>query len=195
MTSLETTPLEMVMTVLERGGYRRLPKPLTIAGTEFDFEAVARGTQRSHDLVLVASDRVPAVQLQRLLAGLARSLDFAQSRRPITLVIIGELVAADKGELERHARVLHIDTPTPSETQVKEAISVLLPLDLPTAAIMHGRDPLNEVMAALGAVSVTAEHLTLVRAAIGGADEVRETLRDYVNAGVTPTSQNGAQDG
>jgi hypothetical protein len=189
------SPLDRVVAVLERGGYQRLPKPLTIAGTEFDFEAAARGAQRSHDLVLVATDRVPAFRLQRLVAGLARSLDLAQSRRPITLVIAGELAAADKGELERHARVLRIDAADPSEDQIEQAVAVLLPLDLPNAVIMHGRNPLNEVMAALGAGSASAEHIALVRAASGGADEVRETLRNYVNAGAATTAKNGVHHG
>ncbi|NHC25534.1 hypothetical protein G6553_20440 [Nocardioides sp. IC4_145] len=194
MTDPQTTPLELVMTVLERGGYQRLPKPLTVAGMEFDFEAAARGTQRSHDLVLVTTDRLPALRLQRLLAGLARSLDLAQSRRPVTLVIVGDLSAIDRNELERHARVLHVESADPSQAEVERAIAILLPLDLPAAAIMHGSDPVNEVLATLGPGPDTSEHITLVRAATGGADEVREALRNYVNAGVVETSPGGALD-
>lgn len=185
---------ELVMTVLERGGYQRLPKPLIVAGMEFDFEAAARGTRRSHDLVLVSTDQLPTPRLQRLLAGLARSLDLAQSRRPVTLAIVGGLSANDRNELERHARVLHIESANPSEAEVERAIAVLLPLDLPAAVLMHGSDPLNEVLATLGLGPDTAEHIALVRAAIGGADEVRETLRSYVNAGVVETSPGGALD-
>jgi hypothetical protein len=182
------------MTVLERGGYQRLPKPLTVAGMEFDFEAAARGTQRSHDLVLVTTDRLPALRLQRLLAGLARSLDLAQSRRPITLVIIGDLSANDRDELERHARVLHVESGDPSRAEVERVIAVLLPLDLPAGVIMHGSDPVNEVLATLGSGPDTPEHITLVRAAIGGTDEVRAALRSYINAGVVATSPGGALD-
>jgi hypothetical protein len=194
VTEPQTAPLELVMTVLERGGYQRLPKPLTVAGMEFDFEAAARGTQRSHDLVLVTTDRPPALRLQRLLAGLARSLDQAQSRRPITLVIVGDLSANDKDQLERHARVLHVESGDPSRAEVERAIAVLLPLDLPAAVIMHGSDPANEVLATLGPGPDTAEHITLVRAAIEGADEVRAALRNYVNGGVVATSPGGALD-
>jgi hypothetical protein len=194
MTEPRTAPLELVMAVLERGGYQRLPKPLTVAGMEFDFEAAARGTQRSHDLVLVTTDRLPAPRLQRLVAGLARSLDLARSRRPVTLVMVGGFSAIDRSELERHARVLHVESSDPSQAEVERAIAVLLPLDLPTAVIMHGSDPVNEVLATLGLVPDTAEHIALVRAAIGGADEVREALRTYVNAGVVATSPGGALD-
>ncbi|ARU53006.1 hypothetical protein CBR64_17775 [Cellulosimicrobium cellulans] len=185
---------DLVMTVLERGDYQRLPKPLIVAGMEFDFAAAARGTRRSHDLVLVATDRQPTLRLQRLLAGLARSLDLAQSRRPVTLVIIGELSANDRDDLERHARVLHVKSADPSEAEVERAIAVLLPLDLPAAVIIHGSDPINEVLATLGPGPDTAEHITLMRAAVEGADEVREALRSYVNAGVVTTSPGGVLD-
>lgn len=192
MTEPQTA--ELVMTVLEDGGYQRLPKPLTVAGTEFEFEAAARGTQRSHDLVLVTTDRLPPPRRQRLLAGLARSLDLMQSRRPVTLVTVGELSADDKNELERHARVLQVEPANPSREDVERAIAVLLPLDLPATVIMHGSDPVNEVLATLGLGPDTAEHINLVRAAIGGADEVQTALRDYVNAGVVATSPGGALD-
>ena len=182
------------MTVLERGGYQRLPKPLTVAGMEFDFEAAARGMQRSHDLVLVTTDRLSAPRRQRLLAGLARSLDLVQSRRPVTLVIVGDLSANDKNELERHARVLHVEPADPSWAEIERAIAVLLPLDLPASVVLHGSDPVNEVLASLGPGPNTAEHINLVRAAMGGADDVRTALRTYVNAGVVATSPGGALD-
>lgn len=194
MSEPQTAPLEQVMNLLDRVGYQRLQKPLTVAGLEFDFEAAARGTRRSHDLVLVTTGKLPALRLRRLLAGLARSLDLAQSRRPVTLVIIGEVSANDRSELERHARVLHVGSADPSQTEIERAIAVLLPLDLPTAVIMHGEDPVNEVMATLGPGPDTADHIALVRAAIEGADEVREALRRYVNAGVVATSPGGALD-
>lgn len=50
------TSVQDVLTVLENAGFERLPKPLTVVGTEFDFEAAARGTNTSHDLVLVVSE-------------------------------------------------------------------------------------------------------------------------------------------
>jgi len=185
---------ELVLTVLERGGYERLPEPLIVAGMEFDFEAAARGTRRAHDLVLVTTSRLRTSRLQRLLAGLARSLDLAQSRRPVTLVVVGELSANDRSELECHARVLHVESADPSLAEVERAIAVLLPLGLPSAVLMHGSDPVNELMATLGIGPDTAEHALLVRAAIEGADEVREALRGYVNNGVVETSPRGALD-
>ncbi|WP_314645682.1 hypothetical protein [uncultured Microbacterium sp.] len=172
-----------VVSVLERAGFERLPKPLTVVGTEFDFEAAARGTKTSHDLVLVATDDVPGRRLQRLVAGLARSLDLAESRRPVSLVLLGNIAATNRSELERYARVLPIVTPTPSTQEITDALAVLLPLNLTPTELLHGSDPINEVMAVLGPLKATSDRIALVRAASGGADAVREVLRRYANEG------------
>lgn len=178
------TNVQDVLAVLEGGGFERLPKPLTVVGTEFDFEAAARGTKTSHDLVLVATDQVPRRRLLRLVAGLARSLDLAASRRPVSIVLLGGAGASDRIELERYARVLPISSPTPDIAEIKDAVAVLLPLELPNADLVHGNDPLNEVMAALGPRKATSEHIALINAAADGEDAVKETLRRYANEGV-----------
>lgn len=183
------TSVQDVLTVLEGAGFERLPRPLTIVGTEFDFEAAARGTNTSHDLVLVATDHVPRRRLQRLVAGLARSLDLAASRRPVSLVFLGGIAAPDRIELERYARVLPIASSTPDIAEIEEAIAVLLPLKLPNADLVHGSDPLNEVMGVLDLGTSTSDYLTLVRAAAGGPHAVRETLRRYANEGTGWTDE------
>ncbi|MCE7482433.1 hypothetical protein LZG07_10945 [Microbacterium profundi] len=177
------TSVQDVLTVLENAGFERLPKPLTVVGTEFDFEAAARGTNTSHDLVLVATEEVPLRRLQRLVAGLARSLDLAASRRPVSLVHLGGISASDRIELERYARVLGIASATPNIEEIEEAVAVLLPLKLPNADLVHGSDPINEVMAVLGPLKATSERVALVKAAADGTDAVREALRRYMNAG------------
>lgn len=177
------TGVEDVVVLLEEAGFARLPKPLTVAGAEFDFEAAARGTEHSHDLILVATDRVPRLRLRRLVAGLARSLDLAASRRPISLVLIGEVDAADRIELESCARVLHIGSTEPSASEIEEAIAVLLPLRLPEAELAHGSDPINEVMVALGLERTTRDHFALVNASADGPGAVKEALRLYANEG------------
>lgn len=177
------TSVQDVLTVLESAGFERLPKPLTVVGTEFDFEAAAWGTNTSHDLVLVATDEVPLRRLQRLVAGLARSLDLAASRRPVSLVHLGGISVSDRIELERYARVLSIASATPEVEEIEEAVAVLLPLTLPNADLIHGSDPINEVMAVLGPLRATPERLALVEAAADGTDAVREALRRYMNAG------------
>ena len=189
-----TGSVQEVMNILNRAGFAPLPKPLTVAGTEFDFEAAARGTHPSHDLVLVATDQVQRLRLQRLVAGLARSLDLAASRRPMSLVIIGDVTPADRLELERYARVLHIETSTPNTVQIERAVAVLLPLKLPTAELVHGSDPINEVLLVLGP-SASREHFALVKAAADGSEAVRETLRRYANEGAGWSDDEGENDG
>lgn len=181
------TNVQDVLSVLEGSGFERLPKPLTVAGTEFDFDAAARGRHPSHDLVLVATAQVPRLRLQRLVAGLARSLDLAASRRPMSLVLMGEVAASDRIQLERYARVLHIGSATPDVSEIEEAVAVLLPLKLPEDELVHGSDPVNEVMAALGTAKATSAHIALVKKASDGTDAVREALRRYANEGAAWT--------
>ncbi|WP_131823639.1 hypothetical protein [Mycobacterium talmoniae] len=183
------TSVQEVLTVLENADFERLRKPLTVAGTEFDFEAAARGTRNSHDLVLVATDQVPRRRLHRLVAGLARSLDLAASRRPMSLVLIGGIATSDRSELERYARVLPIASTTPDIAEIEEAVAVLLPLKLPNADLVHGSDPANEVMAALGPLKATPDHIALIQAAADGPGAVREALRQYANEGAGWTDE------
>ena len=178
------TSVQRVLEVLESAGFERLSKPLKIVGAEFDFEAAARGVKTSHDIVLVATGQLPTRRLQRLVAGLARSLDLAASRRPVSLVLLGRIGAPDRIELERYVRVLSIESDKPNVAEIEEAIAVLLPLKLPRAEIIHGSDPINEVMAELGPLKTTSDHIALISAAANGAEAVTEELRRYANAGV-----------
>ena len=184
--------VQEVLGVLENSGFERLPKPLTIVGTEFDFEAAVRGTETSHDLVVIATDAVAPRRLRRLVAGLARSLDLASSRRPVSLVMLGELAPADRIELERYARVLPISSSKAEIADIKDAVAILLPLDLPNADLVHGSD--NEVLAALGPVKSTSDHIALVNAAADGPEAVRETLRRYANEGAGWTDEGTSSD-
>jgi hypothetical protein len=179
-----TAGVETVLGVLEEAGFERLPKPLVVAGSSFDFDAAARGTGVSHDLVVVAASPKEPRRLVRLLSGLSRTLDQAESRRPVSLVLLGEQLNGSTGaDLERHARVLTIESAEPGPDDVRQAVAVLMPLALPSAATT-GREPLAEVAHALGR-AMSQEHQALVEAARIGPDEVRETLRRFVDAGAT----------
>ncbi|MHA7275548.1 hypothetical protein ACX80O_03315 [Arthrobacter sp. Hz1] len=101
----------------------------------------------------------------------------------MSLVLLGEVAASDRIELERHARVLPITSVNPGISQIAEAVAVLLPLNLPQDELAHGSDPINEVMAALGAAKATSAHIALVRTASDGTEAVRESLRRYANEG------------
>lgn len=182
--------VETVLDVLETAGFERLPKPLVVAGSSFDFDAAARGTGVSHDLVVVATSPSSSRRLVRLVSGLSRTLDQVESRRPVSLVLLGErLDGSTTADLERHARVLSIESGDPTPDNVRRAVAVLMPLEIPTAT-RQGRDPLGEVAELLGS-SVSSEHQAFLEAARIGAEEVRETLRGYVDSAAAGTPDEG----
>lgn len=186
------TAIETVLEVLEREGFERLPKPLVVGGATFDFDAAVRGTGVSHDLVVIAAGSPPPRRLVKLLSGLTRTLDQVQSRRPVSLVFVGDPpVGPTAADLERHARVLAVGTETPTADEVRRAVSVLLPLHLPSAS-QHGREPLDEVGAKLG-TKLSGEHQHLIEMARIGAEAVRGALREYIDAGARGESSDGRQ--
>lgn len=182
--------VETVLRVLDEAGFERLPKPLVVGGSTFDFDAAARGTGVSHDLVVVATRQQAPRRLLRLMAGLSRTLDQLDSKRPISLVLVDEqLDGASAEDLERHARVLTVSSADPSVDQVRQAVAVLLPLTLPSPT-RQGREPLEEVARVLGSSS-TEEHQLLLEAAAIGPDSVRETLRRFVNGASSGADDEG----
>lgn len=176
-----TRGIATVMAVLKEDGYRPQAKPLVVAGAEFDFDAAAVGTGTSHDLVLVATEEMPRALLRRLVTAVARTLDVAASKRPITLIYLGAMTTADKATIERFARVLIVSSLNPTPSEVKAAVAVLLKLDLPHAGI-RTREAIDEVLRALGAA--TPEHERLLAAASRGVEDVRQELRAFVNEAV-----------
>jgi len=172
--------VDTVLRVLEAATFRRLPKPLVVGGAAFDFDAVVTGTGVSHDLVVVSGPDAETQRRMLLLSGLSRTLDRLQSRRPVSLVLVG--LRPDRSvmaELERHARVMVIESEDPTAEEVRSAIAVLLPLRIPVARHVSV-EPLDELTAALGS-AITNEHRALIDAARIGPDAVREALRTYVD--------------
>ena len=78
----------------------------------------------------------------------------------------------------------------PEPDQVRLAVAVLMPLALPSATT-RGKDPLTEVAEILG-LSLSKEYRALLEAAKVGPDEVRETLRRYVDAAANVPSDEEA---
>lgn len=184
------TSAENVLQVLEGAGFERLPKPLVVAGARFDFDAAVTGTGISHDLVVLATSKTTRGRLVRLLSGLSRTLDQVESRRPVSLVLIGAKTDAQvAASLEQHARVLTIEGDDPRPDQIRRAIAVLLPLNLPVEQ-SQGRAPLSVVAERLGG-ALSKEHQSFIDAAQVGPDEVREALRRFIEAAVADSSSEG----
>lgn len=178
---MNATSVESVLQVLEDAGFERLPKPLVVSGSSFDFDAAVKGTGVSHDLVVLATSNTPARHLVRLLSALSRTLDQVDSRRPVSLVLLGETIEArTMTSLELHSRVLTIGSDAPDRDEIRRAVAVLLPLTLPTEQ-SAGRPPLTMVAEKLGDAA-SDEHQKFIEAAEVGSDEVRDWLRRYIDA-------------
>jgi hypothetical protein len=183
--------VDTVMAVLEEHGYERRPRPLVVARTKFDFEAAAVGTKRSHDLIIVAGGAIAPSRLQRMVASVARGLDIGESKRPLTLVLVGPVATSAKVEMEEIARVLTVSA-DPTRAEVEGALAVLLPLKAVLGGGHRGLDPLDEVRAHLTKWNQDFDQFLL--AARHGQVAVEKALSRYVNEGANPTYAGGGDD-
>jgi len=172
---MTATPVERVVSMLVAAQYKAVQTPLPIAGLSFDFSAVLVGPPRSADLIVVADAATESERriVQRV-EGLARALDALRSRRPMTLILTGpRLRQSALDALSRVCRVLGVDDASDA-VALKNAIAVLLPLDLPEAEedVEEGRLPAAE------------SHDEIVRAlvaeAANGEDAVKERLYELI---------------
>ncbi|WAJ44599.1 hypothetical protein OK015_26400 [Mycobacterium sp. Aquia_216] len=189
---MNASGVESVLRVLEDEGFERLPKPLVVAGSSFAFDAAVKGTGVSHDLVVLAANDASKDRLVRLLSALSRTLDQVESRRPVTLVLLGQAAvdARTMVSLEQHSRVLIIESDAPRPDEIRSAVAVLLPLTLPTEQSL-AKPPLAVVAGHLGA-ALSDEHQKFIDAARVGPDEVREWLRTYIDDAVEGASGEGS---
>ena len=128
----DITPVGRITSMLLEAGYRSVSTPLVIGGLKFDFPAALVGTDPSPDLILIADTAFE--QEERLVAkleGVARSLDVARSKRPLTVVIAGPRPSSANLEtMSRVCRVLPTGTVLDRDTEdsLRNWLAVLLPL-------------------------------------------------------------------
>jgi hypothetical protein len=169
-------PVERVVTLLREAGYERLPQPVAVAAIPFEFSAVLVGSS-SLDLVVVVdvvTDR-NVTDIRRRVEGLSRALDLAKSRRPLTVILIGPEPNPElQLTLTRIARVLFVGPY--DERELREAIAVLLPLDLVTVTEMpeSWRSAREKLLAA------HPDAADLLDAAKVGSEEVSEAARRHL---------------
>lgn len=172
-------PVERVVTLLGEGSYEPLAQPVTVAGIPFDFSAVL-AVNSSLDLVVVVDTFTERdiVGIRRRVEGLCRALDLAESRRPLTVVLVGPHAVPElQLGLTRVARVL-VAGVSDDERALRDALAVLLPLDLATTAEIpeswrSARDRL---------LSEHPDAGNLLEAAKRGSDEVTKVTRRYLLA-------------
>lgn len=180
MTS--STPVDGVVRLLSDAGYRRLPAPLSIAGLTFEFPASLVGASPSPDLILVADTAFETEQrILRNVEGVARALDVARSKRPLTTILVGpKPSAATLDAMTRVCRVLPVGVAEPGETmsQLENWLAVLLPLELP--------EPTSDTSESLGSIVSRATDLdqrivSLVAFADQGSEGVQQRLHELLN--------------
>jgi len=173
--------VEQVVSILMNSGYRRLNAPFRLAGLHFEVAAVLIGTDRSSDLVIV-EDTVASTsrEIQIRIETIARAMDALDSRRPITVILIGprpsstELVA-----MSRVSRVLPVGpTSISDQTEVLQNwLAVLLPLQLPPTGSGLA-DPLSELSNQIN--SGDAVISALLDSALHGTFAVQKTLHRII---------------
>src|SRR5258708_4784946 len=145
---MPTTPVEKIVELLVSAGYRRLVPPLTIVGLSFEVPAALVGTGAMSDLIVVADTAFETDQrIQKKLEGIARALDVARSKRPLTAVLAGPRPRTPVLDaMSKVCRVLPVGTVVDrdQDAALKNWLAVLMPLSLPQA---RGElaDPMKEL--------------------------------------------------
>lgn len=174
-------PVQKVVNVLTACGYKEKPSPILVSSVPFEFAATLLGSDRSNDLIVVVDTLMEkSPRIRQKIEGLARALDLASSRRPLTVVLVGpSLLPGTADALSRVSRVLAVGTPIgePGLTEIHDALAVLMPLIIPNTSEIAA-DPLEEVRRKFGAV--TPDVSAWIDASRGGVEAVRDALRASV---------------
>lgn len=189
----DSTPVGRIKRLLLDAGYRSVSAPLVISGLKFDFPAALVGTETSPDLILIADTAFE--QEERLvtkLESVARALDVARSKRPLTVVIAGPRPSSSNLEaMSRVCRVLPVGTVLDknAEGSLRNWLSVLLPLRLPEAHASTA-DVLEQI-SKLGA-GLDQEVADLVIPAKQGMKAVQVQLHQIIDDAVADANEDGA---
>ena len=189
----DTTPVGRITRLLLDAGYRSVSAPLVIGGLKFDFPAALVGTETSPDLILIADTAFEKEErLVTKLEGVARALDVARSKRPLTVVIAGPRPSSANLEtMSRVCRVLPTGTVLDKDAEVslRNWLAVLLPLQLPEAHAPIA-DALEQ-LPKLGA-GLDQEVADLVIPAKQGTQAVQLQLHQIIDDAVADAEEDGA---
>lgn len=168
------TPVDRVSQLLLATTFRSLDVPITVAGLKFEANAAFVGTNRHSDLVVVFdcatfSDR----RILRCVEGLSRALDVMESRRPLTVIVVGPVPSANiLGELTKYGRILAVGSAASEagDTALRDSVAALLPLELP-GKLHNLESPLAELE---GKFAAKRFESSLLRAARTGNSKLVE---------------------
>jgi hypothetical protein len=178
-----TADTSTVVSMLSDAGYRTVAMPMAISNVAFEFPAALIGTGRSQDLIVVMDSSVDAeTRIRQKIEALARALDVAQSRRPLTVVLTGRRPSQPLLEaLTRVCRVLPTE-PLPSGASgqvLRDKLAVLLPLDIVGMAQTIA-DPHAELGDRVKSLRNKEAVRNLIAASHHGSDRVRETAGQMI---------------
>ena len=130
-----SAPVERVVAFLKDANFRLLPPPFVVSQTTFEFPAVMMGPGNASEIVLVC-DTVDAkdAEIVRRVHGVARALDIARARNPLTAVLVGPRLNPDYlSKVMQVCRALSVGTvpavPDETRTHLSNWLAVLTPLD------------------------------------------------------------------
>lgn len=198
MTSPALPLVERVVAILAAENFRPAQHPLVVASVPFEFAAALVGVGRAPDLIVVIDTVAEPVELRirQKIDSLARALDVAGSRRPVTAVLVGPKPSDPTIEaLSRVCRVLPVGTPTGDKADelLRDWLAVLLPLPLPAPgkAISEAK---TELAAKLPAELDERLRKSLLSAAEQGPEAVKHALKKSIEAplAVVETLEGGA---
>ncbi|TCT11044.1 hypothetical protein [Paralcaligenes ureilyticus] len=188
----DTTPVGRITTLLEEAGYRSVSAPLVIGGLKFVFPAALVGTEPSPDLILIADTTFELEErLVVKLEGVARALDVARSKRPLTVVVAGPRpTSANLEAMARVCRVLPTGTvlDKDAEDSLRNWLAVLLPLRLPEA-----QAPIADAVEQFSKLGegLDQEIADLVVPAKQGSRAVQVQLHKIIDAAVDDIKEDG----
>lgn len=185
-----TTSESVVEILVEEGGYRELPRPLTVGSMSFEFTHALVAGERANDLVIVIELKgdTDDEAVKRKVLALTRALDVMHSKRPVTAVLTsGQASSETVRSISRVCRVLPVGAPTgPKATDaVRDWLAVLLPLARPQAVdtLLDWDSDVRKALGATGAHSVVSQ---LLAAAPLGKAAVEEALAAAITETVEP---------
>jgi hypothetical protein len=127
------TLVDRILAILTQAGYRALPRPFTVASLPFEFTAALVASDKGLDLIVVINLAMEGDErrIVQKIQALARALDLAGSRRPLTTVLVGADAQSETIEALAHVcRVLPVGVPpeATADQVLRDWLAVLLPL-------------------------------------------------------------------
>lgn len=177
-----TATLRAIEDTMLAAGFNSLGSTLVVAGVPFEVVASYAAGPGSLDLVVVVdATQGTAEQLQRgywLIERVARALDQAGSRRPLTALILHDAAAArvPTEDFLRLARVLLVT----GADHVERELAPLLPLVFDRGS-EAGHDPMEDLLQRSRSGKDGIKRSALIEAAQRGASHVESALLEWLD--------------